>query len=151
MLGLFKKDKNNQDKLLYDKKLISKFHKDHQKLIEIIKTAHEAIEANNIKKSKKYLIKLRMAILEHFMEEDIKLYWYLTRYYKEDSNKLNTVEMFKSTIKDIQRDVLSFLSKYSKEDVELDAKFKEKFIAIVKEFGTRIETEESKLYTLYKK
>jgi len=146
VLGLFNKDKN---KLVYDKKLISKFHKDHKKLIEIIKSTHEAIEANNIKKSKKYLIKLRMAILEHFMEEDIKLYWYLKRYYKEDSNKLNTVEMFKSTIKDIQRDVLSFLSKYSKEDAELDAKFKEKFIAIVKEFETRIKTEESKLYTLY--
>ena len=149
MLGLFKKDKNKQEKLVYDKKLISNFHKDHQKLIEIIKKTHEAIEANNVKKSKKHLIKLRMAILEHFMEEDIKLYWYLTRYYKEDSGTLNTVEMFKSTIKDIQREVLSFLSKYSKEDAELDAEFKEKFIAIVKEFGTRIKTEESKLYTLY--
>jgi len=149
MLGLFNKDKNNQDKLIYNKKLISNFHKDHQKLIGIIKKTHEAIEANNVKKSKKYLIKLRIAILEHFMEEDIKLYWYLTRYYKEDSNTLNTVEMFKSTIKDIQRDVLSFLSKYSKEDAELDTKFKEKFIDIVKEFGTRIKTEESKLYTLY--
>ena len=149
MFGLFNKEDKNQDKLVYDKKLISKFHKDHHKLIEMIKTTHEAIEANNIKKSKKYMTKLRMAILEHFMEEDIKLYWYLKRYYKKDTDTLNTVEMFENTIKDIQRDVLAFLSKYSKEDVELDLIFKEKFIAMVKEFGTRIKTEEDKLYTLY--
>ena len=149
MFNLFNKDNENNNTLKYDKKLISKFHKDHQKLIELIKTTHEAIEANNIKRSKKYLIKLRMSILEHFMEEDIKLYWYLKRYYKKNPDTLNTVEMFEETIKDIQRDVLSFLSKYSKEDIELDGLFKRKFLATVKEFATRIKTEESKLYTLY--
>jgi len=149
MLNLFNKDKTNSNTLKYDKKLISKFHKDHQKLVELIKTTHEAIETGNIKKSKKYLIKLRVAILEHFMEEDIKLYLYLKKYYKEDINTLRTVEMFEETIKDTQRDVLSFLSKYSKEEVELDAEFKEKFLVIVQKLSARIKTEESKLYTLY--
>ncbi len=149
MFNLFNKDKKDSNTLKYDKKLISKFHKDHLKLLELIRTTNEAIETGNIKKSKKYLIKLRMAILEHFMEEDIKLYCYLKRYYKKDPDTLNTVEMFEETIKDIQRDVLSFLSRYSKEEVELDGLFQRKFLATVKEFAVRIKTEESKLYTLY--
>ena len=149
MFGLFKKENKNQDNLIYDKKLIPKFHKDHNKLIEIIESAHKAIEADNIKKSKKQLMKLRTKLLEHFMEEDIKLYNYLKKYYKEDVNKLRTIKMFETTIKDIQKDVLAFLGKYSKENAELDAEFKENFIQMVKKFDTRIKTEEEKLYTLY--
>ena len=149
MFNLFNKNKKDSDTLKYDKKLISKLHKDHQKLVELIKTTHEAIEADNVKKSKKYLIKLRMAILEHFMEEDIKLYLYLKKYHKEEINTLRTIETFEETIKEIQKDILSFLSKYSKEETELDAKFKEKFLVIVQKLSARIKTEESKLYTLY--
>ncbi len=151
MFNLFNKEKKDTKTLKYNKKLIDKFHKDHHKLLELIKTTNEAIESGNVKKSKKYLMKLRMALLEHFMEKDIKLYWYLKRYHKKDTHKLNTVEMFEITIKDIQKEILSFLSKYSKEDVELDDMFKGKFLVLVKKFSTRIKTEENKLYTLYVK
>ncbi len=151
MLSIFKKNGKKHATLKYDKKFISKLSKDHQKLLELIKDTHKTIESDNIKKSKKSILKLRTVILEHCMEEDIKLFLYLKKYYEEETNTLNTIEMLESTIKNIQKSTLSFLSQYSKKEAELDAEFKIKFLTVFKEFGTRIKTEESKLYTLYVK
>ncbi len=149
MLGIFnKKSKKN---LVHDKKLITRLHKDHQKLVELIGKTLAAIESTNVAKTKKYLKKLREAILEHFMQEDIKLYWYLKRYYTPESDTYKRIEAFESSIKKIQREVLGFLGHYSKEETVLDSTFKEKFSTVVQELGARIETEEKNLYPLYLK
>jgi len=148
MFSFFKKKKGKID-LPYDAKLIKKFHKDHEKLIKTVTKIDTALQANDTKKVKALLAQFKIELLGHFMEEDIKLYRYLKKYYHDEEETTKTVAMFEESIKDIQRDVVAFLDHYAKENTPLDAKFKEHFDEIVEALGTRIKTEENNLYTLY--
>ncbi len=152
MFGFFKKEKKKKNHVpKYDAKLIKKFHKDHEKLVTQIGIIKSNIEAHKIEKAKEGLKKLKMSILGHFMEEDIKLYWYLKNYYKENDSMMEIVFMYEDSIKKVQKTAISFLDKYSAEHVALDTVFKKQFDEIVDVLATRIETEENNLYTLYVK
>jgi len=133
----------------YDTRLIKKFHKDHEKLIKTVNKISTAFRANETAKVKSLLSQLKVELLGHFMEEDIKLYRYLKKYYQGEKEITTTVTMFEESIKEIQRDVVAFLDYYTKENVALDKKFYEQFEEIVNALGTRIRTEENSLYTLY--
>jgi iron-sulfur cluster repair protein YtfE (RIC family) len=148
MFSFFKKKKSKID-VPYDTKLIKKFHKDHEKLIKTVTKISNAMEEGDTKKVKSLLSQLKTELLGHFMEEDIKLYRYLKKYYVEEDDITKTITMFEESIKDIQKDVVSFLDHYTKENTPLDKKFDEQFNAIVNALGTRIRTEENNLYTLY--
>jgi len=153
LFGLFgrKKEKKRSNVPPYDPKLIAKFHKAHQKLVSRIGDIQKAIDEGSLgtAKVKRLLKSLKVELLGHFMEEDIKLYWYLKDYYKEDANALNIVKTFESTIKEIQKDVMQFFDYYSQDTVALDNEFVQKFEKIVEDLSVRIHSEEENLYTLY--
>jgi predicted secreted protein len=90
-----------------------------------------------------------MEILGHFMEEDIRLYWYLKDFYKNEKSVLSIVNTFESSIKEIQKDVMYFLEFYAKEEAKLDTEFVQKFEDIVKKLDARLQSEETSLYSLY--
>jgi len=148
MLSFFKKRKRKID-LPYDTKLIKRFHKDHEKLIKTVTKIVTAVKANEITKVKALLGQFKIELLGHFMEEDIKLYRYLKKYYHDEEEITQTIKMFEESIKEIQRDVVAFLDHYAKEDTAFDKYFHERLQEIVKALQTRIETEEKSLYTLY--
>lgn len=150
MFGFFKKEKKKKSPIpMYDTKLIKKFHKDHKKLVGHIGDIQKALSVGNMAKVKLGLKKLKIEILGHFMEEDIKLYWYMKHYYKDVPDTVKTIKVFEESIKKIQKDVVQFLDYYSQETSKLDSVFEEEFNAIIDALGTRIETEENNLYTLY--
>ena len=92
-----------------------------------------------------------MRLLGHFMEEDIKLYWYMKDYYKEDENAFDIIKSFENSIKEIQNDVLHFFDYYARDDIPLDTEYEKKFKQIVSELSDRVASEEENLYTLYLK
>jgi ubiquinone/menaquinone biosynthesis C-methylase UbiE len=143
--------KSEKTTLAYDSKLISKFHKDHDDLVAHIMDIQKALNDNKEREAKQFLKQLRMRILGHFMEEDIKLYWYLKKYYSEHHKISQIITMFEKSIKDIQKEVIDFLDYYLQETQKLDMYFKEKFSEIIQTLSSRIQTEESNLYTLYVK
>jgi len=135
----------------YDSRLIAKFHNEHKSLVSHVGAIQKAMDEGAIGtgKVKKLLKSLKMELLGHFMEEDIKLYWYLKDYYKEDTNSLEIVKSFESSIKEIQKDIMHFFDYYSKDDVALNSEYLQKFNQIVEELSVRINSEEENLYTLY--
>ena len=147
MLNFFKQKKKND--LPYDAKLIKKFHKDHKKLVATAIKISKKIEAEEHDKIKPLLKQLKLEILGHFMEEDIKLYRYLKKYYANSEESMALINTFEESIKAIQKDVISFLDNYTQENSTLDTNFKKRFHTIVNDLGNRIETEENSLYTLY--
>ncbi len=153
MLSFFKKKEKKKKSPVppFDAKLIKKFHKDHAKLVETISEIESAYAQGKVKDVKRKLQGLKLAILGHFMEEDLKLYWYLKDRYKDDPSTIETVKIFESSIKKIQREVIGFIDRYTQEEMPLDETFKEEFDAIVNALSSRIMTEESNLYTLYLK
>ncbi len=152
MFSFFRKEKKKKSPIPpYDAKLIKKFHKDHEKLVTQIGIIVKHIETKKIEKAKEGLKKLKMSILGHFMEEDIKLYWYLKDYYKENDSTMEIIIMYEESIKKVQKTALAFLDKYSAENIPLDTVFNKQFDEIIDVLATRIETEENNLYTLYVK
>jgi len=147
----FKKEKKKSHVPDYDSRLISKFHNEHKSLVSHIGEIQKAMDEGSIGtgKVKKLLKSLKMELLGHFMEEDIKLYWYLKDYYKEDVNSLEIVKSFESSIKEIQKDIMHFFDYYSKDDIELNNEYLQKFNYIVEELSVRVNSEEENLYTLY--
>jgi len=129
--------------------LTQKFQKDHKDLVSQITSITKAVSEDKIHKAKQELKKFKLAILGHFMEEDIKLYWYLKNYYKDYETTMDTIEEFEKSMKVVQRDLLHFLDYYSREDIKIDYTFDRKFDSIVDFLSKRIETEENTLYTLY--
>ena len=154
LFGLFGK-KNNEAKKsripVYEKKLIPKFHKDHEKLVAQVGLIQKEIEKEypQADKLRKLLKSLRIQLLGHFMEEDIKLYWYLKDYYKDDTHSFAVVKEFESSIKDIQKEVMRFFDHYSAEDAIFSKEFEKQFSEIVEVLAARISSEEDNLYTLY--
>jgi len=153
LFGLFgkKEEKKKSHIPPYDARLIAKFHKEHKNLVSHIGAIQKAMDegALGTGKVKKLLKSLKMELLGHFMEEDIKLYWYLKDYYKEDENALSIVKSFESSIKEIQKDIMHFFDYYSQDEVALDTEYIQKFEKIVEELSARISSEEENLYTLY--
>jgi hypothetical protein len=147
--GKHKKSKHTPD---YDPHLIDKFIKEHKELVSYIGSIQEAMDqgASATGIVKNYLKHLRMQLLGHFMEEDIKLYWYMKEYYKEDPTAYDIVITYEESIKAIQKDILKFFEHYSRDDVKLDAEYRRKFRQIVSELSDRVKSEEEHLYTLYR-
>ena len=150
MFGFFKKSKDNTS-LKYDSGLIKKFNKEHANLVSHIGDIQNACSQRNQKKAKKHLQNFMVELLGHFMEEDIKLYWYLRDYYKDQEQASALIKSFENSIKEIQRDVMKFLDHYSRSDISLDEKFKSQFADIIDTLASRISSEETNLYPLYVK
>jgi hypothetical protein len=133
----------------FDAKLIRKFHDDHKMLERRIEEINHLLRIEQHNEAKHQLKLLKTELLGHFMEEDIKLYWYLKTHYREAPEVLETVKSFEESIKKIQKDISSFLDHYAQPRVPLDAKFKHEFAKVAEALTTRMKTEENNLYTLY--
>ena len=151
LFNWFKEEKKKSHVPAYDARLIKKFHKEHKNIVSHIGKIQKAMDEGAIGtgKVKKLLKSLKMELLGHFMEEDIKLYWYLKDYYKEDVNALEIVKSFESSIKEIQKNIMHFFDYYSKDDVILDSEYLLKFTQIIEDLSIRVHSEEENLYTLY--
>ena len=150
MFSFFKKKKKKVGPE-FDKKLIKRLQIDHIKLVNQISKIETAYAQENEKNIKRELQILRSLTFDHFMEEDLKLYWYLKTFYKEQPITLEEIKYFEESLKDIQVAVINFLDQYLKQDVLLNSIFKNDFDEIVQALANRIKTEEKNLYPLYKK
>ena len=135
----------------FDKKLIKRLQADHIKLVKQVGKIETAYAQENGKKAKRELQILKSLTLDHFIKEDLKLYWYLKTFYKEQPKTLEEIKYFEESLKDIQVSVINFLDQYLKQDVLLNSTFKNEFDEIVQALANRIKTEEKNLYPLYKK
>jgi hypothetical protein len=152
--GLFDSKSDKKDKLVpqYDISTIEVLEQDHRKLLYYLESIEAAMMQGTlgtgvVKNSLKYF---RMHLLEHFMEEDIKIYQYMKSYYKYDHSTYKLIESYEESIKVIHKNVVEFFEYYSQDDVPLDDEYREKFKHIFQELVYRISLEEQQLYKLYR-
>ncbi len=151
LFGIFGRKKEKRDNApLFDGALIGKFARDHKELAGHIEKVYRHFERGEEAKVVKTLKRMQKKALNHFMEEDLKLYWYLRKHYSEDPSALMTIRNFEEEIKPIQKEVILFFDRYTEQGAKLDGRFKQGFDEIVKRLVKRIEAEEAQLYPLYK-
>ncbi len=136
----------------YNNDLIKTLRKDHQELIDEFGKIVKAAQNKKYKTLKQYLKTFKVNLEIHNYSEKIQLYIYLLNLYKGTDNEEFISDMAKSA-EEIYQDVFTFLKKY--ENIEFNDQylglFRKELEAIGKILQSRIEVEESELYTLYKK
>jgi len=129
------------------KKLVKKWSKEHQQIVELAGSVIHAYTVNNEKKAKSALTKLSGLASSHFMNEDLE-FFKLLRDGKLDPETTRSVKDFTEGFKKVKISLMSFFTKYSKPDIPLDDAFFKQFNEIVDAVGQRIAYEESNLYQL---
>ncbi len=141
-----------KDGIPYNEGLILQLISDHKKLVEEFTKISKATQSKKYKTLKQYLKAFKVNFEIHNYSEKIQLYTYLKNYYKNTEN-IDFIEDMAKSAEEIYKDVFAFLKKY--ETIEFNDQylelFKREFEAIGKILQSRIEIEESELYTLYKK
>jgi len=133
-----------------NKKLVKKWQKEHEQIVEL---AHKVIgeySKNNHKEAKKALKALNSLAVDHVMNEDIEFYKLMRDEKRIDSKTEVLVDDFIKSFKQTKLALMSFLSQYSKDETPLDETFFIKFNEIVEVLAERIDFEEKNLYSKLK-
>jgi len=129
-----------------NQKLVKQWLAEHK---EIVVLAHKVIaeySTNNLKAAKKELNKLNRIAVNHLMTEDVELFSLLHEDQRFDKDTEKLVRDFQETFRETKLPLMSFLTKYSKEETVLDDRFFQGFNELVTVLAQRIEFEEKNLY-----
>ena len=131
-----------------NQKLVKKWIKEHE---DIVVLAHKVIgeySKNNHDNAKKALKKLNNLAVDHVMNEDIEFYRLMKDQKRVTSKSEAMIREFTQTFKGTKMTLMSFLTKYTRDDVLLDEDFFTTFNELVAILGERIQFEEENLYSL---
>jgi len=134
--------------LTKNQKLVRKWTKDHENIVLLTNQVIAEYSKNNHKKAKKLLVNLNNLVVDHVTDENIEFYKLL-----KDEDRLSIknkayTEEFIETFAEIKKDLMAFLTKYTRKDVALDDEFFEELTTLADVLVERIQYEESKLYAI---
>ena len=135
----------------YAPDLIDKLKGDHQTLLAIYGEINAAFEAGNYTLVTDKLKAFKLALMDHLLTENVRLYIYLARSFAQDELNGELVKGFRGEMDQIAKVVMAFLSRYETlgVDKELAASFGKDLEGIGAALVGRIEREEGTLYPLY--
>ncbi len=129
------------------KSLVKKWKKEHKQIVDLSAKVIEHYNTQDKKNAKKYFKKLDSLVLKHIVSEDVELYD-LLKNSKTDTKLKEEILEFEKSFLSAKAPLLRFLLHYTKDDIDLDEEFIEKFKQLIKIISKRIEFEENKLYKL---
>lgn len=135
----------------YDTKLIGHFLDQHRALEDLITRIGESAHASRFQDTAKYLKKFRLLLNEHLLEENLRLYTYLSYCLKADPEGAELMRDMRREMGDIGRKVANFIKHHSEFGIneENKAKFLGELKQIVEALDDRLAREERSLYSLY--
>lgn len=137
--------------LHFDPNLIKRFKGHHAVLVDLVGKIRSNAATGDYPQTTKFIQKFKMLLNEHLLEENIRLYTYLTYCLKENPEGDELMREMRTEMGAIGRTVTRFISHYLEHGV--DARNRDKFVAeldnITAALADRIEREERSLYTMY--
>ena len=137
--------------LRYDAGLITRFHGHHGILVDLISKVRSSALEGKYDQNIKYIRKFKLMLNEHLLEENLRLYTYLSHCLKDDMEGNDLMQEMRKEMGGIGRAVTHFIRHY--EEFGVDARNVDKFVAeldgITAALADRIAREERSLYTLY--
>jgi len=103
---------------------------------------------NNHPKAKKLLIELNNLVVDHVTDENIEFYKLLKDEDRLSPKNKHYTEEFIATFADVKKDLMKFLTNYTRKETPLDDEFFETLTTIADVLLERIQYEESKLYAI---
>jgi len=133
-----------------NKKLITKWSKDHQQMVILGHKVIAEYSKNNPKKAKKTLKILATLSIDHLMSEDIEIYKMLRQDKKLDPKTEKLANEFTKSFTGVKTKLMGFLSTYTRDEAVLDEEFFRTFNQLFGILAQRINFEERNLYTQLK-
>ena len=130
-----------------NQKLVKEWVGEHKEIVVLAGKIIDDFDTGDIPATKKDLQKLHKVAINHIMTEDIELFTLLNEEKRFDEDTKVLVDNFSRSFIDTKLALIDFLTKYTKEDVELDEKFIRSFKELVGVLAERIEFEEKNLYS----
>jgi hypothetical protein len=135
----------------FNPNLIDKLKGDHQELFAIYTRLHEAATSARFTKITDDIIVLRRVFNGHILLENVRFYVYLERLLKNHPEEKNYVHSLRKDMNGIANAVSTFCEKWITNPVTTltQAAFTAELQGIGGALTSRVELEESTLYTLY--
>jgi Hemerythrin HHE cation binding domain len=135
----------------YNPNLIAKLKGDHQDLFAVYTRLHESATSARFAKITDDLIVLRRAFNGHILLENVRFYVYLERLLKDHPEEKNYVHSLRKDMNGIASAVSGFCEKWITNPVApiTQAAFTAELQGIGGALTSRVELEETTLYTLY--
>ncbi len=135
----------------YDGKLIAHFLDHHRALVDLIGKIRNSAQASKFEETGKYVNKFRLLLNEHLLEENLRLYTYLSYCLKGDPEGAELMRDMRREMGDIGRKVAAFIKHHNEFGIneENKAKFLNELNHIVEALDERLAREERSLYTMY--
>lgn len=135
----------------YHPELIHKFEAHHASLRKLMASVKEHAANDEFAAALKSLQAFRRGLTTHVLEENIKLYTYLERCLDRDPTSKEFVRSMTLEMGAIGNTVLHFVNKYTRTGITPFNKkqFLAELADVDEVFSTRLEQEESSLYSMY--
>lgn len=135
----------------YDDKLIRHFLDHHRALVDLINKIRDSAQASRFEETGKYVNKFRLLLNEHLLEENLRLYTYLSYCLKADPEGSELMRDMRHEMGEIGRKVANFIKHHNEFGInqENKAKFLNELKNIVEALNDRLAREERSLYTMY--
>lgn len=135
----------------YDANLIPNLKQDHQQLFSLFTQICDETEEGNFELVKTRLRALKHTLQSHLVVENVKFYVYLQQHLADDQEASSLIADLRKEMDGIARAAVQFVNRYEASHFtpELAATFRQELAAIGEVLVKRIDTEESRLYTLY--
>lgn len=135
----------------HDPRLLEALREDHRLLLDIYKAIDKARRDGELLTVQTRLDQFRMALQDHLLKENVRLYVYIERRLQGDPDSRKLIREFRQEMEQIGRALMEFLGKYRQIGIhpELASEFDVDYLAIGKALTTRIRREEDLLYPMY--
>ncbi len=133
-----------------NQKSVKKWEEDHEQIVMLAHKVFDAYADQNEKKVRLTLKELNKVATSHFMNEDLEFYRMSKDEKRIKGDIKEQIETFRKTFSKTKKDVMNFLTKYSKPDSKIDEEFFDQFNELVEAIGDRIGFEERNLYVILK-
>jgi len=143
-----KKSYAGDTKIPYKSKLIPVLLNEHKALLSLYGDILAAANAKDADRTKLKLNKFKDLFSGHLIKENVSLYTYLSHSIT-DNDTSEAINLMKSEMYGIGKEVNSFLRHYTSEHADIDNVFIEKLEGLGEALVRRIENEEAHLYPVY--
>lgn len=133
----------------YDPSLIPSLEHQHDELLEHYSNILQFAKKGKTAAAKYHLGKMRLDLSTHLLTENHLLYSYMSKNLKDPVSR-SMAHSFKEEMDGIGKDVMAFLTAYTRDEAVIDDSFIRQLEKIGAALAARIEQEQSKLYKLYK-
>jgi regulator of sigma D len=138
-------------KLSYDPTLIERFKGHHRSLLKLFTDIQRAADQRDFAGLTGAVERFKRVLQEHLLEENLRLYAYLTKCLESEPENHQLMRDMKSDMVEIGRKVNQFITHYTKHGIHHGniEEFESQLETIGNILTIRIQREEESLYTLY--